>query len=269
MDIGEIGSLPSPDYESYRSRGVRHGHGPQVPPAKTDGVDADAATDAASFSVPVNPYLVTSNTGPAGTRSDLQPGQYANYALFLFEEIRLNNESQILGLLGGGTSGGENLEDLFTQLGGSLSSAAERAEMGTVLYHLDGGGGIEDSHAAEGMGLEQFRREDGTFDVASALAEMVLLREGERSQAALEKEASYLDYSREMKSAGQWSELGRNFETLAAGGALARQARANPDFAANYAREPAAAVQGNLRDLTNHLMNTAIVYEKGKLASFY
>lgn len=261
MEINEISGQGYAEQMALNAARMRH-H-PQTVTSNTVGAPIAPTDD----NVPVNPALTTSNTGPAGISSQRSPGQNAAYALSLFREMQAYNNSEILALMDH-TSSTQSLNDNFLNFGQTLSSAAQKSGMATVLYHLNAENGLTDTHAAEGMGLDEFRRGDGTFDMASALAEITLLREGERSSEAQEKEATYLDNVLAQKDSGEWDEFRKTFEDTAAKGALVRHANENPEFASAYAADPAQAVRDHLHKLTNNVMNTTIAYENGVLSAF-
>lgn len=259
MSVDDIN--PVNQYQTYRP--VHLGHGPQRPPRETG-----APADPEPF---VNPYTVTSNTGPsssAGSAGTAHPGRNASYALLLFQEFRTENMAEILNAFTT-SSGTGGLSQQFDELGAQLAAGAIEKHMGANIYHLGADGKLADSHAAEGVNLEEFRRDDGTFDMASALAEMTLVREGERSPQARETEASYFDSMRQRESDGTLDALTGSFANLAVKGALGRAARDVPGFADAYANDPGQAVRDYLHPLTNYLMNTAVTNEFGTVRAYF
>lgn len=249
MEITEIGPTQGPDHEAQNQ-------------------NTDQTGSAKAPPTPINPKLWTSSAGPTTVPGTEVRSRYANYSLYLFEEIRMNNEAEILTLIDH-PEAKQALRNNFMELAQVLSHSAQKTGMGTVLYHLDGKDGLEDSHIAEGMGLAEFCHDDNTFDMVAALAQMTIIREGERSPAAKEKEASYLDNVLAEKKAGNWGSYRRRFENLAVMASLARMAGSDSKFSLGYASEPTETIRENLRALTSYVMNTAIVYNNGVLSAFF
>lgn len=267
MDVSEVGSMYGPEYieRQYASRAHRN---PKTVTTNTVGTPI-APTDGGNF----NPALVTSNTGPSGTGgigSGASPltSRNTEYAYLLFREVQLYNMGEIVSMLGGGTGMSSGLQETFREFGNMLSGSADGSGMGTILYHLTPDG-LQDSHVAEGMGLGEFAREDGTFDLSSALAEMDLLRQGERSPAAMETEAGYMDKVLGLRGSGEWGGYQKTFEGIAAQGALVRAAVRDPGFGVALSANSGEAIKDNIHTLTNNLFDTTIAYEGGKVSVFF